>query len=154
MSRFQVNRTTVIKLLALAALAIPPVCMVWLACTKGILYTFSEGECWWTPFQAANMLAGDPRQTCLLTDQGAAPFSGVGEDVYTHNPWMLPRLACLALLVAGVDNVIWQNLIICLLAYGAYVVCVTRLLTLKTFTAICLLLFLHLDYFGFFRPAF
>jgi hypothetical protein len=139
------------RCLAGLVFVIPIILMLLQFAWHGILYTFNENEVWFASTQGLNLLTHPANQAYLLTEQANEVRL---PKVYTHNPWMLPRLACAALHACGLSNVLFQNLIICLLLYGAYVVCVARLLRPVAAVTVLFLLLLHLDYLGFFRSAF
>jgi len=74
--------------------------------------------------------------------------------VYTHNPWMLPRLACAALFLTGISNILYQNLIVCLALYGLYLLCLGRLGSLASVPVLLFSAFSTSNLLCFFRPLF
>lgn len=141
--------------LTLFVFAIPVALMLAQFAWNGIIYTFSESEIWCAFYQGQNLLNQPPDRAYFLTEDPVFPGEQpAGPKVYTHNPWLLPRVACALLLAVGVHNLVYQNLIICLMLYAVYALAVWRLLRPLGAVVLLFLFLLHTEYLGYFRAAF
>lgn len=87
---------------------------MWFAFLRdGLIYTAVESDGWQVVGESRRLIDGDPWKTFLLTDTSLLNSSQVinpGRDappkVYTHNPWMLPRIPHAMLYLLGVSDVL------------------------------------------------
>lgn len=146
------------KRLTLGMLMAPALFLVFSFFQYGVLYTFSESDIVAVYYEGRLLFQGSKsHQIQYLTDlayykmQDLADFDNYEPIPYTHNPWLLPRVASGVFQLLGVRDFMLLNLILCLLGQALYVVFGRKLLRPGSWLALCFFSFLSLDYFAFLR---